>query len=288
MANTNRKVVFSVTARSGSRLTGQLLTGIPRYNYVGIVGDKEYQELMRRQNAHHPANGPIFVATQPEFTCPLYGLHKYGSREKGITQFDSHYLNDNSKYETEAFIFTEGGTTWWTPEKILSDRKKVSSVIFNVIRDVRNVIASWKALFLYNAKKPFLLQTLNAQAYAWRDKARKALDCEQQLDDYYIIKFEDMVMEPSETLRKVGDIIDLPLDITGAMMKSYRNIEADSSWKFKPVPGGLPGFYRSFKATDSLERWKSLTKSERETVHQVASRELIDLGYIQDDSWIEE
>ena len=276
----SKKIVFIATGRGGSRFLGQMLTGVPTYNYVG--GDQSQYNRFR-QYQKSPTHY-IFIATQPKFICPLYALHHVQSKGDPVfTQFDKFYLRDNSKYETEAFFTTAS----WRPEKILADRERVDVTVLRFMRDGRNIIGSWKGFETIHAKKPFNVKHVKVLAMQYRDQARIALDCKATLDDCHIIKFEDGVMNPILFMENITNLTGIPFDI-GMCMSSYASISPDSSFKNSPEFKNLTAFYRAFKPTDTLVRWKTLTEEEREAVHQIAGQELIDLGYITDDSWIEE
>lgn len=97
---------------------------------------------------------------------------------------------------------------------------------------------------------------------------------------YSEVKYEDIVIRPDETLRRICDFAEEQYD---ERMLSYHKVEGRSR---DPV-----NFPQGWEATTplsdcSIGRWRAdLTTDERLLFKRLAGRLLIELGYVSNDAW---
>jgi hypothetical protein len=101
------------------------------------------------------------------------------------------------------------------------------------------------------------------------------------------VRYEDLVRQPEAEVRRICAF--LGEDFAPAMLAALDPTAADSS---DPVVSAR--FVNNPEAADaihhaSIGRWrKELTPHERRIVHENAGELLIELGYVEDDGWVEE
>ncbi len=141
-----------------------------------------------------------------------------------------------------------------------------------ITRDGRNQLSSLRNIpggieQEYNKKDPQDYFQVLCKTY--RNKARIALDCHKYLDNFKIIKFENLISNCIGTIKEIYNFIELPLNeeyITKAYELTLSRREQHSS----------------FTTKDYNERWKSWTTWEIEIFKKIAGKELEEMGYIWD------
>ncbi len=251
------KTLFLVTMRGGSHYTAQLLSGIPLLNL---------EEQFSAQ---------VMVATNPSNICPLY-------RPADI-EIGPLMLNWDIPWQHEVYIsyIADGPPapyhTWpfhglvWTPEDI--NRLGPGWTFIRSLRDGRNQIASHKKLDEIGGKI-WTPEEFETRCNIFKFRAQSSLES-SHLPNYKLIHFEDLALKPLETLRDLRNFTGIPFDIEGRIQESLSSLKPHTSFGNKLD-----------NPTEIKERWKTLTLDERKILHDIAGKELIQLGYIQDDSWV--
>jgi hypothetical protein len=258
----SHRIIFLVSARSGSHLLGQLLSGDIFLNLEEKVDDHQ-------------------ILTTPAGLCPLYTPGYSGDRNILFrrpvnTPFDSFidYVADGpAEYDLDNL---EIGLEW-NPEQIsyissLTDK----CTFFQLIRDGRNQVASLKALEEGYSNSNWNLDHFKSIVLTFKYRAKSILERESLFENFHILKFEDLVFDPVVILSKIKFLAEVPLDYS-AIEDTIKNISPNSSyWNVGEL----------FERSDTNFRWKGLTVLERKVFHEIAGEELLRLGYIDDNSWI--
>lgn len=157
------------------------------------------------------------------------------------------------------------------------------SPLIHVVRDGRDVVASLLTMRWQTPQGDPIEYTKDASKAAqfWLDainsgeKFKSANPSHSGV--YYEIRYEDIVLEPEKTLRKLFSFIKEPWD--PAVLNYYENnrdlAEESSAEQVK-----------QHLYTSSIGRWKNdLSKRQKEEVKSVAGAKLVELGYATDLSW---
>lgn len=248
------KTLFLVTMRGGSHYAGQLLSAIPDLNL----------------EEQRPG---VMVATQPENICPLY---RPADIEIGFLMMDW-----SSCWEHEVYIsyIADGPPapyhSWpyhglaWTPEDI--ERLGPGWTIVHSLRDGRNQIASHKRLD--QEASPWTREDFECRCNTFKFRAQSSLNS-RHLPNYKLIRFEDLALKPIETLQELAQFTGIPFDFD-KIQTCLQGLHPHTSFSTQP-----------FIPQEITERWRTLNQEERRLLHDIAGEELIQLGYIQDDSWV--
>jgi len=147
-----------------------------------------------------------------------------------------------------------------------------------MIRDGRNQIES-----LFNIPDGYEADRLKKDAddfflvmcKGWRNRARLALDCQALLPNYKLFKFENFIKDPVNILGEMLTFAGLELN-TDLVSKSYKYLN-EQSYQSK---------HSSFaKNHDTNQRYHSWTDWQKEQFHDIAGKELIELGYETGYDW---
>ncbi len=104
---------------------------------------------------------------------------------------------------------------------------------------------------------------------AFRNRARLAIDAEQELAGFRIFRFEDLVENPVNWMQNVYDFIELPLNRKFVQQASDLTISSRAAVR-----------HSSFSSRSKLnERWYSWTDREKNIFEYIAGNELRELGY---------
>lgn len=259
------RIIFLVSARGGSHLLGRLLAGDDVLNLEEPLDN--YQ-----------------VPTIPSGLCPLYTPGHPENRDilfrRPIeTPFDLFidYIADGFvEYKLQSL---EVGMEWNADQISYVTNLSDECVFFQLIRDGRNQIASLK--FLEESPRWDTVwdqDRFKSMAYAFRWRAQKVLEKEDLFSNFHILKFEDLVSDITGVLDKIKLLTGLSLDYS-KIYEAIDKIHPNSSyWNVGDI----------FDKEATSFRWKGLTTSERRIFHEIAGSELLQLGYIDNNNWIEE
>jgi hypothetical protein len=153
-----------------------------------------------------------------------------------------------------------------------------------IIRDGRDVALSYRGLWFGPS------DDVAAQAAFWLNEVRAAQTQASRLPHYLEIRYEQLVLEPEETLRTICNYLKLPFN---SSMLSYHESAPARLAEFK-VPFGPPGMpsmdldrfiaiHENTKrppAPERVGRWRSEMSEEEQTRYEaIAGPLLAELGY---------
>jgi len=267
------RVVFLVSARGGSHYLGRLLAADPLLNL------------------EEPRKGRV-VATVPEGLCPLYtpgypGPHHSLYFTYPDSPFDAfvNYVADGPTCSAQS---DPCGASWDSDDITGLLAQDVGEWHFvHSLRDGRNQLASLK--YLEEGASTNLRWSesrLEGSCRAFQYRARVAIDNASQFNNYHLLRFEDLALDPHGTLSCISSLTGLPLDLD-RVMGMFEEIDPNSSYDDLGGPVINPGV--PIPDRDRIRyRWRGFSSEERETIHRIAGHELEELGYIQGSSWVEE
>ena len=162
-----------------------------------------------------------------------------------------------------------------TPDHLLYipqiKREIPNALIVHIIRDGRDVALSY-------AKQGWAYplpwdrnEQLSVAGLFWEWMVERGRDYGRKLGrDYYEIRYEDLVEQPRETLRALGDFIGQELDYDHILQVGIGSVSEPNS-SFVSGPGG--GF-------QPVQRWtKQMTERQVENFEGLVGRFLLELGY---------
>lgn len=247
------KVVFLVYVRSGSHLLARLATGDPSLRIIHTA-----QTPFVLNSVSEPCN--LYTRACPGFMDMLTGP------DDGTNKIFVVYSHE-TRPERRA---PQDGGLWDKPSvSTMADTK-----IVHLIRDGRNQVESWYQ-HLNRTRKVAKKELLSRQEDAFETwcssfagRASRSIEC-SDLNNYMLVKFEDLVTDPVGCLTSVYEFLSLSVqrDVVG---QNFLAITPNSSFHSDVDP----------------RRWLSWSREEREIFHRIAGRELIHLGYEVDNSWI--
>jgi len=96
--------------------------------------------------------------------------------------------------------------------------------------------------------------------------------------NYIEIKYEDLIKEPLETMKKIFNFLDLPMIPKEKLLEFYK-FEKDEK-HLQNIEVGQPLYNKS------IGRWKKdMNNEEKELFKKIAGKLLIELGYEKDNNW---
>jgi hypothetical protein len=153
----------------------------------------------------------------------------------------------------------------WSAEYL---KRLPDTVFFSLIRDGRNKLASHRSR--PGNAEVWDSQKFEWEAAAWRNIARVMLDCQKQLPNYHLIRFEDFVADPLRTLESFFAIHGHALDVE----KCTQLVDRDRL-------GGIANMHSSFGGVKRCnDRYRDWSITEQQKFTEIAGRELGDLGYL--------
>jgi hypothetical protein len=156
----------------------------------------------------------------------------------------------------------------------------------HLIRDGRDVAVSITGLH-------FGPDTVRDAAQRWASRVRKARRQGAEVQHYVEVRYEDLVLEPEPTLRRVCDYVELPWD---ARMLDYheraperleeitRDLPRSDERAEDVIPAGQRVGIHALASrppqTDRVARWRSeMSAADQEVFAQTAGDLLAELGY---------
>ena len=139
-----------------------------------------------------------------------------------------------------------------------------------VIRDGRNQVESMRRVrggAEETKKKSNGVDYFQVLCKGWRNRARMVLDCAAQLPNCRVFRFEDLVSQPIKTMQAVYQFLGLAIDtvaVQSALEFTTQNVQHEHS---------------SFKNSQTNDRWRSWSQEEVDLFHNIAGKELRELGY---------
>lgn len=102
-----------------------------------------------------------------------------------------------------------------------------------------------------------------------------------------VLKFEDLIDNPRETLTLLGHALDLKPQYKEPLLPRSPNNIWQGRWarltQVRPESTAIIGFYRGQKT----QKWQdSFTESDRKFFHEEAGDVLMKLGYVNSDAWV--
>jgi hypothetical protein len=273
----DRAPVFVVgSARSGNTLLHRLLLSsenFPKYHAEPVVFDllaPQFGPFKHRRNRERMMK---YWLRSTQFR--LSGLDAQQISARVVSEVES--AGELLSTVMEEVARKQGCRRWaiWGPDNLLHMRaikREIPNALFiHVIRDGRDVA---HALHTKGFIRPFpwdRRHRLLVSALHWKWKVRKGRRIAPELgQDYLEVRFEDLVMNPKETLERIGDFIGVRLDYElirnsqGAAVAPNTSFPAElESGSFAPVG-----------------RWRKHLSIEQ--VHQLEwliGDELLALGY---------
>ncbi|UCD38051.1 MAG: sulfotransferase [Fidelibacterota bacterium] len=157
------------------------------------------------------------------------------------------------------------------------------SPLIHVIRDGRDVVCSLLTMDWVNAVsgEPFdYTQDVGKAAKYWSDAVRagrQMLEEESKRDRYTEIRYEDIVINPEETLKKLFTFLVEPWD---PIVLKYHEQKRDLAGESSASKVSLPLY------SSALGRWqRDLKSKDKDAVKAAAGDLLIELGYANDNNW---
>lgn len=190
-----------------------------------------------------------------------------GTSVKGMTQsiFETHMLRNN---KTRWGDKTPRYTRYIDNINYIFD----DALFLHIVRDGRDVASSLK-------KVTWFSNDIIAISRHWKNMVNFAERAELLLGSRYLqIRYEDLVREPENVLRRVCDFLGEEYD---AQMLNYwasNNIQFNEMWR------GDHDLLKSNVSTERVGKWnKDLTNIEQAVVYIVGKRELRRYGYLGDE-----
>ncbi|MEM9446955.1 MAG: sulfotransferase domain-containing protein [Cyanobacteria bacterium P01_E01_bin.6] len=160
-----------------------------------------------------------------------------------------------------------------------------------VVRDGRSVLCSLH-VFMQSfspetrcSLSEFLQQQVNGKSRvrAWAEHVKAWAD----LPDIYVLKFEDLIKKPRQTIASLAESLELmPRYVEPLLPQSPQNIW-QGRWarltQWQPESSAIIGYYNGQKTQQWQEAFK---ESDRVFFHQEAGDLLLKLGYLTDDTWV--
>lgn len=282
---TTRKILFLFWYRSGSALW-RFLSGKQFVNFHGKENGLVplYNPEVSTQWVSTLSTNSFWLPTIPARTIPCEHI-RIGRAEA----FNAHGFPVISWYAYTG--------DWWgdkpscqvpepygvnTPVKYgpadLEDLPGDNWTIASLIRDGRNQIESLRSLAGGVEQEKQITDPhdyFRVLCKGFRNRARMAIDCCNQLSNFKIFRFEDFMSNHIKCMTSMYDHLELRLD-SEFVERAYE----------LTVSSGARGRHSSFVLSKSLnQRWKSWTEQEIETFKQIAGKELIELGYEESNNW---
>lgn len=164
----------------------------------------------------------------------------------------------------------------------LEDIKQIwpEAKFIHVVRDGRDIACSYldvNKLKTRSPYKPKLSTSIERIAYEWIENNRKIFKLsEHYLEKYILIKYEDIVFKPKETLSKICKFLDVvfePEMLTYYKKKSNKYIEPTETIDWKKKVLEKPDWKKVGRHK------KELSKEQIELFNKIASNDLIFYGY---------
>ena len=160
-----------------------------------------------------------------------------------------------------------------------------------VLRDGRSVLCSLH-LFMQSfapetrcSLSDFLRQTVNGKSRVrmWAEHVYDWID----RPDVSIVKFENLVQSPRQTVLQLGEMLGLPPTYTEPLLPQSPKTIWQGRWnrltQWQPDSSAIIGYYGGQKT----KKWvTALDKSDRAFFHQEAGELLIKLDYVDSDAWV--
>ena len=142
----------------------------------------------------------------------------------------------------------------------------------HIIRDIRGVVASWKATRSLRNNYPFLMILRH-----WRKSVAFAKLCQKVYQNYIIIRYEDFVARPEESATRLFESLGIPFEPDTIDTKFFRSGQggtwsANTSYESIGTDEGL---------VESLaNRWKErLNTREIRYIEEICGPEMMWAGY---------
>ena len=255
------------SARSGNTLLYHLLLSsghFPPYRTEPVVFDlliPRFGDFRHRRNREELMK--YWVRSKQ---CRLSGLDPRQLTDRVLNEISS--AGEFLATVMDGMAQAQGYRRWavWGPDNLLHMRaikRQIPNALFiHVIRDGRDV-----ALALHHKGfiRPFpwdRRHRLLVSALHWQWKVQRGRRSARKLgDDYIEVRFEDLVLEPQQTLAQVGEFIGLPLDYERIQRSPLGAVSAPNtafpaelrSGSFKPV-----GRWKKQLSTDEVRQLESL------------------------------
>ena len=320
------RVVFLIPERSGSTHLGRILSGNPMFH-----NGMSFTHPPGGNHPERGPNNLIYVATQPPYTVPLYTLGTAWPRSTtavldevltaGVDSFPIEVWLDNLLDFPTGLVDPEisphnawNSGTSWTKEHIQHYSNRGNFKFVNLMRDGRNQVASYKQRTISARHKAGCLnwtgkdmsienweidaelkscfrQEVQMRSRRFQFRARNTLEAQASCDNYMVLKFEDLVTDEVGTLQKLMEFTGLSLDLEGKIANVLQKAPPNSSYRAPLDKQQQGSFDQTFQKSDTLKRWTTLSREERECFHSIAAQEMVELGYLKnlnDTQWIDE
>jgi len=152
-------------------------------------------------------------------------------------------------------------------------KREVPDALFvHVVRDGRDTALSMKKQHASDDRWWAQERALYAWALLWQWTVQKGRRCGERFpDDYLEVRYEDLVREPENTLRTVGEFLDHDLDHGRIQKNSIGRVASPNTvWKDES----------SLETLNSIDRWKQkLSQSEIVALEALIGDCLEEFGY---------
>jgi len=246
-------------------------------------GSTVFQNYMRLRDA----DGNEFLPTVPEKTCPALHTNagnvvkvanEYWNRDIAISTHIGNWWG-NKPSNRVPYPYRDPSAMKWDVHqlRLLLSPSKIWKFIY-LIRDGRNQVAS-----LCNLKggaeerlsKNNPLDYFIAQCKGFRNRARIAIDCANDIRVYRIYKFEDLIENPMDTLDTIFQFAGYKInkDFTKEQIRRVQDRVVGPN-------------HASFKDDKKMhQRWHAWTDQQKDLFKLYAGDELVELGYEKDLNW---
>jgi len=139
----------------------------------------------------------------------------------------------------------------------------------HIVRDPRDVVCSYVKAGLY--------QNYSDALDFWMEANRKATKMKTLVpkDQYWILKYEDLVEFPERELKKLCNFLDV--DYSVKLLDFWKNYEEMGDVKMRKHHKNL----QNPLSTKSIGKWKNtLSRNESREIEQKAQKEMIAFGYL--------
>jgi hypothetical protein len=288
-----RKILFILNYRAGTNLW-HLLSGkrqvafCPSISTRAIVGgapivNPQVSEPGYAYTSNWSGSKDSFwLPTVPEKTCPCENLLAEG-------QSIENSLSSSPPFNFFAW-HTQIGDWWgqckskevpapyevntpvrYGPDEIRSLPGNDWKVIY-LVRDGRNQIASLINIFGGIEEQRYLSEPkdyFEVLCKAFRNRARLAVDCQNQLDNFKLFRFEDFIKNHQAIMKQMYNFAGLSINLK--FIKAAYKLTISKE---------IGKYHSSFPSKSKFSnRWENWSQWEKDTFYSIAGKELFELGY---------
>lgn len=271
--------------RSGTTLLRLMLDA---HSDLAIPSETHFLHLLRRQRFRRISRRRFLAVVVGEDTFPNFGIDEDVLR-RTLRALRPFTVSDGLRSFYKLYAERFGKSRWGdkTPPYAVA-MSFISTLLpeahfVNVIRDGRDVAVSLRPLWFGPG------EDVAAQARHWVRDVKQARRQSQRVPHYAEVRFEDLVREPEESLRRLCAYLALPFE---SRMLAYHETAASRMAEYRRPfgPPGTPSEIAPFVAIHErvtkppdptrVGRWRTeLTGDEQRRYEAIAGPLLRELGY---------